>query len=144
MYNNNYGYNPYGYVPQQPLQRPIQPIQQPETFNPVQQRSVLSGKLVDSIESAKSADYPLDGSTSYFALTDNSAIVTKQIQTDGTSKITIFKPVLDTKEENRYITREDMEKALKKANLSELEDIKDDIKELKQEFKEFKKKKKED
>lgn len=143
MYNNNYGYNPYGYVPQQPLQRPIQPIEQQTQISTIN-RQFLNGKLVDSVDVVKSMDIPLDGSISYFPIADNSAIVTKQLQNDGTSKITIFKPVLDTKEENRYITREDMEKALEKVDLSELEDIKDDIKELKQEFKDFKKKKKDD
>ena len=37
-------------------------------------------------------DIPLDGTISFFPLTDGSAIVTKQIQMDGTSKTIIYKP----------------------------------------------------
>lgn len=144
MFNaNNYGYNPYGtYLPQRPMVQPIQTQQ--EVFNGVQSRPILNGKQVDSIDVVKATDIPMDGSVSYFPLTDGSAIVTKQLQNDGTSKITIFKPFTEENEEIRYITREDMEKALEKVDLSELDDIKDDIRELRQEFKDFKKKKKED
>lgn len=141
MFNtNNYGYNPYGrYMPVQPMQQPIeQPIQ------PLIPKQTLNGKLVDSIETAKSSEYILDGSVSYFALTDGSAILTKQLQTDGTSKIVVFKPIEEQKEENRYITQEDMKKALESIDLSELEDIRDDIKDLRQEIKDIKKKKKDE
>lgn len=144
MYNaNNYGYNPYGnyYQP-----RPIQPIQQNVEQSPVitGNRPVLSGKLVDSLETAKASDFQLDGSISYYPLTDSSAIVTKQLQLDGTSKITVYKPILDTKEEIKYITQDDMKKAIDSIDLSELEDIKEDIKDLRQEFKDFKKTRKKD
>lgn len=134
MYNaNNYGYNPYGaYMPQRPIQQPIE-IKQ-----------FLNGKTVDSLEVVKAMDIPLDGSISYFPLVDNTAIITKQLQNDGTSKIMIFKPVSDTKEEVKYITEEDMKKALKELDLSEIDDIKDEIEELKQELRDFKKKKKDE
>mgnify|MGYP003293298556 CR=1 FL=1 len=127
MYNaNNYGYNPYGtYVPQRPMEQPMQ--QQPI------QRPILNGKQVDSIEVAKSVDYPLDGSISYFPLTDNSAIVTKQIGVDGTSKITIYKPFKeDLKEQPKYLTDED------------LDDIKDDIRKLRDDLKDLRKKKRDE
>lgn len=40
----------------------------------------------------------MDGSVSYFPVADGSAIVSKQLQTDGTSKIQIYKLSKDTKE----------------------------------------------
>lgn len=148
MYNaNNYGYNPYGtYIPQRPVQQPLQQNTQSsaELFNAVQRCSVLNGKQVDSIEVVKAMDIPLDGSISYFPLADGSAIVSKQLQIDGTSKITIFKPIEQQKEEVKYITPEDMEKALEKIDISELDDIKDEIKEMRQDIKELKKRKKDD
>lgn len=138
---NNYGYNPYGtYMPprpmQQPIQQPTQPIEQP-----VNNAYKLQGKLVDSIETARSSEYTLDGSTSYFALTDGSAIVTKQLQNDGTSKITVFKPLEEENNTIKYITQEDMEKALNGLEIPDIDDLKDDLEDLKKELRDLKKKK---
>lgn len=143
MYNaNNYGYNPYGtYMPQRPIMQ--QPIQQ-EQFNTVQSRSILNGKQVDSIDVVKATDIPMDGSVSYFPLADGSSIITKQIQLDGTSKITIFKPFKEEENKVKYITLEDMKKAIDDIDLSDIDDLKDELKELRQELKELKKKKKDE
>ena len=75
-------------------------------------------------------DIPLDFSISYFPLTDGSAIVTKQLQTDGTSKTVVYKPIEDKEIANvpKYITKEDLDKEIKKVDNSS---IKDDIKTLK-------------
>lgn len=78
------------YVPQ-----PVQPQSQPQTFK---QTIGLQGKSVDSIDVVKAMDIPLDGTVSYFPLTDGSAIVSKQLQMDGTSKTVVYEPV---KEENK-------------------------------------------
>lgn len=121
MYNN---YNPYT---QNRFQQPMpqfepQPITTPQFLKP----SGLQGKSVDSLEVVKATDVPFDGSVSYFPLTDGTAIVTKQLQNDGTSKIVVFKPV---EEDNttKFITLED------------LEDIKDELKTLKKQIKDLKK-----
>jgi hypothetical protein len=102
----------------------------------------LLGKSVDNIDVVKATDIPLDGSISYFPLTDGSAIVSKQLQSDGTSKITIYKP---TKEENnevvKFATLEDIQDAISELDLSDIQDLKDDIKEIKKQIKEFKTKK---
>lgn len=88
----------------QPMQQPInQPIQQPivQPIQPVQNIG-LQGKSVDSIDVVKAMDIPLDGSVSYFPLTDGTAIVTKQLQQDGTSKTIIYEPIKEeNKEENK-------------------------------------------
>lgn len=140
MYNaNNYGYNPYGtYMPQRPMQ---QPIQQPQQIIPVQQNN-LNGKQVDSIDVVKAMDIPMDGSVSYFPLADGSSIVTKQLQMDGTSKITVYKPMEEkTKDMPKYITKDDLEDVLDDYGINTLEDIKDDINTLKKEIKDIQKKK---
>lgn len=141
MFNaNNYGYNPTGrYVPQYMEQPQPTYMPQPQLVKPT-----INGKQVDSLEVVRATDIGLSGETFYFPLTDNSAIITKQIGIDGTSKITIYKPITEQKEEIRYITREDMESALNDLNNEEIEDIKDELKEIKQELKDLKKKKKED
>ena len=95
MYNN---YNPYfnPYYAQQTTNRSPQmemPSQSQTTIQmPINRQNMLCGKQVDSIDVVKAIDIPLDGSISYFPLTNGSAIVTKQLQQDGTSKITVYEP----------------------------------------------------
>lgn len=137
MYNP---YNPYSnqfFNPQS--QNRYQPMEMSMTQqNPVQTQinrsNGLSGKLVDSIDVVKAMDISLDGSINYFPLTDNSAIVTKQLQTDGTCKIVVYKPVDNKTTDVKYVTQEDVDKAIKKIDLS---DIKDDIKTLKKQVKDL-------
>lgn len=118
---NNYGYSPYGRYMQQPMEQPIQ-----NNYN-------LPCKKVESIDIVKNMEIPLDGSMSYFVLADNSAVVSKQLQLDGTSKIQIYKLVdnLETKAPT-YLTIED------------LEDIKEELKDIKSDIKELRKKKKDE
>ena len=133
MYNN-YGYNPYGRYMNQPIQQPIQPIEQPN----MGVKMGLQGKQVESIDVVKATDIPLDGSISYFPLADNTAILTKQLQTDGTSKINIYKLTQEKDiSQPNYATLEDLDKKFKQIDLSYLED---DIKDLKNEIKKLKKK----
>ena len=148
MYNP---YNPYSnqfFNPQS--QNRYQPMEMSMTQqNPVQTQinrsNGLSGKLVDSIDVVKATDIPLDGSTCYFPLIDGSAIVTKKLQTDGTSKTIIYKPIENDDDATiKYATLSDVENAIENIDLSDLDDIKDDIKDLKQSIKELKKKKKDD
>ena len=80
---------------QQPMQQPInQQIQQP-IVQPVQpiQNIGLQGKSVDSIDVVKAMDISMDGSMNFFPLADGSAIATKQLQQDGTSKVVVYKPI---------------------------------------------------
>ena len=115
----------------QPMQS-VQPMQTIEQYQPQQiyKQIGLQGKSVDSIDVVKAMDIPLDFSISYFPLTDGSAIVTKQLQTDGTSKTVVYKPIEDKEIANvpKYITKEDLDKEIKKVDNSS---IKDDIKTLK-------------
>jgi predicted nuclease with TOPRIM domain len=111
-------YNQF-YQPQMRMQQPInQRIQQP-IVQPVQpiQNIGLQGKSVDSIDVVKAMDIPLDGTVSYFPLTDGTAIVSKQLQMDGTSKTIIYKPI---KEENKEViqnnTNEDLINKIKEEN----------------------------
>lgn len=135
--NNAYMQQPYNQFYQQPVQ-PIQPIQRQEQYQqPSFNRQVgLQGKSVDNIEVVKATDIPLDGTISYFPLTDGSAIVTKQLQMDGTSRTIVYKPV-DNEEfvPKKYITVEDLEEKMQKINNS---DYKEDIKSLKREIKDLK------
>ena len=148
MYGNPY-YNPgqrYQPMPTQPImnqpmtpQPYIQPVQQPTS------QVGLLGKSVDNIDVVKAMDIPLDGSVSYFPLTDGSAIVSKQLQTDGTSKIVVYKPTQeDRKEAIQFATLEDIQEAINEIDLSDIQDLKDDVREIKKQLKEFKSKKSKD
>lgn len=84
---------------------------------------ILQGKVVDSLEVVKAMDVPLDGSITYFPKADGTAIYTKQLQKDGTSKINIY----EIKSENNdavinvgveTVSKEDIEKIY--ADISEV------------------------
>ena len=138
MFNN---YNPYFGQQQMPQQAYQRPIEQPYIPTPTfAKANGLQGKQVDSMEVVKATDVPFDGSVSYFPLMDGSAIITKQLQNDGTSKITIFKPIEEQSSEIPYITQEELKSALNELNLDELDDIKEELRELKKQIKEIKKK----
>lgn len=128
--------------PQQQIPRIDPYIQAQPTYKPT---SFLQGKSVDSIDVVKATDIPLDGSVNYFPLTDGSAIAVKQLQPDGTSKITIYKPIEEKEKEikQEYITINDLEERLKRIDTKDdykeelknikrtVEDLKDDIDKLK-------------
>ena len=96
-------------------------------------------KQVDSLEVVKAIDIHLDGSVSYFPLANGSAIVTKQLQQDGTSKITIYEPKTQ-KDDIKFATIEDIDKRIEKIDFSEIDDLKDDLEDLKKELKDIKNK----
>ena len=142
MYNQ---YNPYinrfygqqqANMPQ-PMEMPIQQQNTPQMA--LNRQNILYGKQVDSLEVVKAIDIPLDGSISYFPLANGSAIVTKQLQQDGTSKITIYEPKTQ-KDDTKFATIEDIDKRLEKLDFSEIDDLKDELSDLKKELKDIKNK----
>lgn len=150
-YNYNNIYNPYT----NPYLNYNQQSQQVQQFRQNQykpQNSIgLQGKVVDSLDVVKATDIPYDGSVSYFPLTDGTAIITKQLQQDGTSKVVIYKPMIDNEEsKTKYITENDLEKQLKDMDSKFItgDDLKDqlknvnskDIKDLKEDVKTLKRK----
>lgn len=150
MFNNMYGYVP-PYMPQmqrlqqmeqqypqyaqpQPnMQQPPQPNYQP------QQIIGLQGKSVESLEIVKAIEIPLDGSVTYFPLADGSAIVTKQLQEDGKSKMVVYKPVemKDVKEEKvNYVTKDEVEEMVKNEN-NGIKDLKEELKNIKRQMRDI-------
>ena len=122
-YNQNPYFNPY-FTPQQP-----QATMSTMKFNSLQ------GKSIDNLEVVKAMDIPLDGSISYFPLVDGSAIVTKQLQQDGTSKITIYKPIeADEAATVKYATIEDIENHIKSIKMPDMKPLQDEIKTLKKQI----------
>lgn len=153
----NYSNNPYGnpyfnslfyngaYSYQTPQPRNIQPTQINPQATQAQQynQTILQGKSVDSIDVVKATDVALDGSICYFPLIDGSAIITKQLQPDGTSKITVYKPMPEETDvpQPKYVTENELKKEINKIDFSEfkdkfkeidrkIEDLSDDIKKI--------------
>lgn len=151
MFNNGYGYVP-PYMPQ--MQRLQQMEQQYPQFaqqggfqmpqGQVQQQVSqpvlgLQGKLIDNADVVKVMDIPMDGSISYFPLADGSSILTKQLQSDGTSKILMYK-LTEQKEEKveikNFITREEVEEMVKEEpNVTK--EIKDEMKNIKRQIRDI-------
>lgn len=142
-------YNPMYYYPQyvprqmydmnaQQMQQTIQPpVQNLHTSTqPVQNMQQLQGKLVDNIEVVKALDIPLDGTTSYFPLTNGSAIITKQLQQDGTSKIVVYRAVEDDIKTPQYVTEEKI-KELLQAETADINELKEEMKTIKRQIRDF-------
>ena len=141
-YNPYYGNYNYNQQPQQTMR------QNPNMYK--QQNAVgLQGKVVDSLDVVKATDIPYDGSISYFPLTDGTAIITKQLQQDGTSKVVVYKPITDNEDakpkyitesefkeqikdiDGKFVTEDDFKEQLKNVNNKDIKDMKEDIKTLK-------------
>lgn len=141
MYNQ---YNPYlnRFYGQQQANMP-QPMELPQQAQNVSQmglnRAFLNGKQVESIDIVKNLEIPLDGSISYFPLVNGTAIATKQLMQDGTSKITIYEPKTQ-KDDIKFAMIEDIDKRIEKIDFSEIDDLKDDLEDLKKELKDIKNK----
>lgn len=137
MYNQ---YNPYmnRFYGQQQANMP-QPMELPQQTQNVPQmglnRALLNGKQVESIDIVKSLEIPLDGSISYFPLVNGTAIATKQLMQDGTSKITIYEPKKE--KDIKYVTSDEFDEKVKDYEELEekLEDIKKELKEIKSKLK---------
>lgn len=147
-FNPYYGYTPqYGknpYYMQQPMTTPQYQPQANEYMQNIQPSAyqkpiTLQGKSVDNIEVVKATDIPLDGSVSYFPLVDGSAIVTKQLQPDGTSRMIVYKPV-ETQQprqvevQETYITEKELDEKLSKLDNKEL---KEEIEKMKKQIKDL-------
>lgn len=138
MYNNQY--NPYmyqnTYIPNNFAQNLQNNVQNSNQMQQLPQKPTLCGKIVDSLEVVKGTEIPLDGSISYFPLADKTAIATKQLQIDGTSKITIYKQEEEKEEpKQEYITRNDLIAFFKENSNEDIEDIKEELKDLKKQIK---------
>lgn len=99
--------NPYQYYTQPNYgQQNMQPQMNIQPKN-------LQGKQVDNIDVVKATEIPFDGSISYFPLTDGTAILTKQLMQDGTSRINVYKPVpIEEVKEDRFVTQSELEKQI--------------------------------
>ena len=147
-------YNPYFMQPQMQRMQPMQPVQpmQPmdqqysqapqQPTQPIYRQTLgLQGKSVDSLDVVKAMDFPLDGSVSYFPLVDGSAIVTKQLQQDGTSKTVVYRTSEEEKPEEvkkeEYVTIDKFNEAMKDIDAKQFKDLKEEMKTLKRQMRDL-------
>lgn len=131
-YNQYYGQNSQVQMPRvQPMEQ--QYLQQYTAPQPIYKPTGLQGKSVDNIEVVKATDIPLDGTISYFPLTDGTAIVTKQLMPDGSSRTMVYKPIEEEKAEEmpRFVTENELNE---KINIINNDELKEDIKTIKKEI----------
>lgn len=98
---------------------------------------ILQGKTVDNIEVVKATDIPLDYSISYFPIADGSAIVTKQLMPDGTSKTMIYKPTEQDEKITKYITSEELENIMNDYQPAGFKELRDEVKNLKRQIRDI-------
>lgn len=135
MYGNHFYGQPQRFQPMDQLGQQFN-NQYMSTIQQVNTQMNLLGKSVDSIEVVKAMDIPLDGSISYFPLTDGSAIVTKKLQADGTSKTIIYKPVEESKGDTKFLVMEDLETIIN--DINDMKDLKEQFSSVKKDIKELK------
>jgi hypothetical protein len=135
-YGPNYmptNYNPY--MQNQRIQEQYQQTQPMQYTRP----AVLQGKTVDNIEVVRAIDIPLDGSVSYFPLADGTAIVSKQLQQDGTSRLIVYKALTgeEKQAEPKYITESDLKAQFNEFASKDIKDIREELKSLKKKIREL-------
>lgn len=99
-FQNNPAYQPQPqYNPMAPYQDRLAQLQgqynQQSQYNPVQQNQTygLNGEIVDGIDVVKAKNVDMSGNVTFYPKSDMTEIYTKQLQSDGTSRIVIYRAV---------------------------------------------------
>lgn len=73
-----------------------QPVTQP--VNPL--ASQFQGKIVDSIDSVKATDIPMDGNSYYFPKADGTEVYSKRWLPNGRTEVITYTPVIEASQED--------------------------------------------
>nr|DAV78141.1 MAG TPA: hypothetical protein [Caudoviricetes sp.] len=130
--------NPYGQI--QPYQDRLAQLQnnyqqsmpygqiQMQQLQPVPQSPMLQGQMVDGIDTVKAKDVDMSGNPVYYPKTDGTEIYRKQLQSDGRSKIFVYRLAnpdeKQPKQEEKQIDIEAMFNQLRNDVCSEISEIK--------------------
>lgn len=110
---------PYG---QAQIQQPIQQMPQ------MPQIPMLQGQMVDGIDTVKAKDVDMSGNPVYYPKTDGTEIYRKQLQSDGRSRIFVYRLLnpeeQQPKQEEKQIDIEAMFNQLRNDVCSEISEIK--------------------
>ena len=115
LQNNYQQAMPYGQIQMQQLQ-------------PVPQSPMLQGQMVDGIDTVKAKDVDMSGNPVYYPKTDGTEIYRKQLQSDGRSRIFVYRLVnpdeQQSKQDEKQIDIEAMFNQLRNDVCSEISEIK--------------------
>ena len=104
------------------IQQPIQQMPQ------VPQIPMLQGQMVDGIDTVKAKDVDMSGNPVYYPKTDGTEIYRKQLQSDGRSRIFVYRLLnpeeQQPKQEEKQIDIEAMFNQLRNDVCSEISEIK--------------------
>lgn len=130
--------NPYGQI--QPYQDRLAQLQnnyqqampygqiQMQQLQPVPQSHMLQGQMVDGIDTVKAKDVDMSGNPVYYPKTDGTEIYRKQLQSDGRSRIFVYRLVnpdeQQSKQDEKQIDIEAMFNQLRNDVCSEISEIK--------------------
>ena len=134
--------NPYPQTPVQPYQDRLAQLQnnyqqtmpygQAQIQQPMQQMpqvAMLSGQMVDGIDTVKAKDVDMSGNPVYYPKTDGTEIYKKQLQADGRSRIFVYRRInpeeQQPKQEEKQVDIEVMFNQLRNDVCSEISGIKD-------------------
>ena len=108
---------------------PYGQMQMQQAMQQIPQVPMIQGQMVDGIDTVKAKDVDMSGSPVYYPKTDGTEIYKKQLQSDGRSRIFVYRLVnsdeQQPKQEGKQIDIEAMFKQLHDDVCSEISGIKD-------------------
>lgn len=108
---------------------PYGQIQMQQAMQQIPQVPMIQGQMVDGIDTVKAKDVDMSGNPVYYPKTDGTEIYKKQLQSDGRSRIFVYRLVnpdeQQPKQEEKQIDFEAMFNQLRNDVCSEISGIKD-------------------
>ena len=108
---------------------PYGQMQIQQAMQQIPQVPMIQGRMVDGIDTVKAKDVDMSGSPVYYPKTDGTEIYKKQLQSDGRSRIFVYRLVnpdeQQPKQEEKQIDFEAMFNQLRNDVCSEISEIKD-------------------
>lgn len=107
---------------------PYGQMQMQQAMQQISQVPMIQGQMVDGIDTVKAKDVDMSGSPVYYPKTDGTEIYKKQLQSDGRSRIFVYRLVnpdeQQPKQEEKQIDFEAMFNQLRNDVCSEISEIK--------------------
>ena len=107
---------------------PYGQMQMQQAMQQIPQVPMIQGQMVDGIDTVKAKDVDMSGSPVYYPKTDGTEIYKKQLQSDGRSRIFVYRLVnpdeQQPKQEEKQIDFEAMFNQLRNYVCSEISEIK--------------------
>lgn len=141
-FQNNPAYQPQQFNPMVPYQDRLAQLQnqynqQSVQFNSMNQSQQmgLNGEIVDGIDVVKAKNVDMSGNVTFYPKSDMSEIYTKQLMSDGTSRIVTYRAVQpesqQTESQQQAVTLDMLNAMLGQLKMDLLQDIGNGLSEIK-------------